>query len=117
MSGHTPWREIKKKFSPPKEVGEKEMADGDIIEGPACVFVDQLGPNKPVFHEGDLVEVDNSDYILRGTIVGKASEDLVDIWIVQAANEYRDLLREIGYEFSCFCAVGTLITKLDKETV
>lgn len=67
---------------------------------------------KPIFRQSDFVEVVGAAGGLTGVcgkIVGKASEHVIDMWIVEADPEFLPVLERAGYPFKCFVIPGTLL--------
>lgn len=67
---------------------------------------------KPTFTEGDRVSVALPTDELRGTIRGLASENIIDLWIVEIDEDDRTTLTKQGYFFSCIAAPGSILTHL-----
>lgn len=64
------------------------------------------------FLQGNPVAVDLPDGTIHGTIAGKASENIIDMWIVRSSEGDRKKLDQQGYYFSCFIAPSSLIRRI-----
>ena len=71
--------------------------------------------NKPYFKNGDRVEVALAGYIdqiMLGTIIGKASEHVIDFWIVRFD---KPLAPELNYPYEATTVQHTFIRKVGEN--
>ena len=67
---------------------------------------------KPVFNQDDIVVADLPGGAIRGTIIGKATEHVIDMWIVLADNG--ETIPNSTYPFKAFTCPGPQLTKVGR---